>query len=127
MASPTTTQNAAEPSPMRDAFSIKTASIREVVHDRDKINKHDAEKQKQQACILRGNAAAKLAADLGPRYARDRITLDKFQIYDQRQRAVLERVGQIAAKIDDVVRAGRNILILGAVGTGKDHLLAHLL
>ncbi len=43
------------------------------------------------------------------------------------QRAAFERVKEFADAIIENVAAGRNIVLFGTVGTGKDHLLAGLL
>jgi DNA replication protein DnaC len=70
----------------------------------------------------------RLARRLGPRYSPERSSLDTFHVYDRAaQGRVLERLRGIRARIAGYVAEGRGFVWLGAVGTGKDHLMAAML
>jgi DNA replication protein DnaC len=70
---------------------------------------------------------SQLEKDIGPRYSRELVTLESFKVYHKQQKAAIETVRFIAAQLADVVRRGEAVLLFGACGTGKDHLLANLL
>lgn len=61
-----------------------------------------------------------LAAALGSRYSPDRATFDGYKIYDARQKGVVAKLRHAA----QLASAGKHLVLYGAVGTGKDHLLA---
>jgi DNA replication protein DnaC len=65
--------------------------------------------------------------DLGPRYSHGRCTLDNYQLLYERQRPVLAAVRAFADGLPEAVKAGRNLILAGTIGVGKDHLLAALL
>lgn len=70
---------------------------------------------------MEASAQRRLAAlgyDLGARYSFDRTRLSRFEIYDQRQRVVIDALTAFLAD------ESRNLILFGPVGTGKDHLLA---
>jgi hypothetical protein len=50
-----------------------------------------------------------------------------FEIYDARQRPVLERVRACVDSLKEIIADGRGLIFFGTVGTGKDHLLIALL
>ncbi len=72
-------------------------------------------------------AIRQLAGELGPRYSPTSATLDRFNVYHPAQKPILERLRALATRLPEVVAEGRGIILYGAVGTGKDHLLAALL
>ncbi len=67
----------------------------------------------------------RLGQALGPRYWR--CTLGNYEIYDQRQAAVLDRLRAFAADMPGRLKNGGGLLLLGGIGCGKDHLAAALL
>lgn len=81
----------------------------------------------QEESIRRGTRVAKLATRLGARYGPAAATLDRFRIYDGKQRAVIARLRAIGDRLDELTAAGRGIVLFGSVGTGKDHLAAAML
>ena len=72
------------------------------------------------------NKARILLGDMGPRLARERVwPLDlRWQETHPAQRPVLAQVRLLLTSWTDRVRAGRGLVLLGTVGTGKDHLAA---
>jgi DNA replication protein DnaC len=79
---------------------------------------------------LKERAAARfhaIAKDLGPRYSPERCSLSTFRTPDPRQRAALEQVTEIHNTLAERIRKGQSVILFGANGTGKDHLLAALL
>lgn len=72
-----------------------------------------------------GGALQALAKRLGNRYAR--ATLTSFDLYDDKQRAAVERLTAFAENMPDHLRSSGGLLLYGPPGTGKDHLLAALL
>ena len=64
---------------------------------------------------------------IGKRYHPSVVGLDKFRVYHERQRAVLDRLRAFAADMERAVAEGRGLVLYGTVGTGKDHLLASML
>jgi DNA replication protein DnaC len=85
----------------------------------EELAKQEAAKAAQHAYAM----VERLAADVGARYSPDRVRLDNFEIYDARQRAVLERVRACADSLKEIIADGRGLIFFGTVGTGKDHLL----
>jgi len=67
-----------------------------------------------------------LAAVVGPRLAK--CTFKGYDLGDDRFTArrafALNKVQDYARHLEDNVKAGKNLILLGTVGTGKDHLLA---
>jgi len=53
-------------------------------------------------------------------------TLDNFHVTLPEQQEVLTAIRQYAAGLDANIEAGRNVLLVGPPGTGKDHLVAAL-
>ncbi len=70
-------------------------------------------------------ALARLGAQLGYRYAK--ATLANYRIYDERQRAVIERLSRFALAMPRHLEGMGGLLLFGDAGTGKDHLVAALL
>lgn len=66
-----------------------------------------------------------LIADLGSRYAH--AELSNYEIYDAKQRAVIEDVKTFAMEMEERTKGGGGLLLYGGVGTGKDHVIAALL
>lgn len=65
-----------------------------------------------------------LASDLGSRYSREATLLAAFDVYDQKQESAVNRMKAFFADLENVIRDGKGLVLYGAVGTGKDHLLA---
>jgi len=90
--------------------------------------REESERQKEEAErreTLRRRALAGLYETIGPRYRGCR--LDNFEATSDAQKAV---VGTLKRFIDDManeLKAGRNVVLYGPAGTGKDHLLADLM
>lgn len=72
-------------------------------------------------------AVRALAAQLGPRYAPSRATLDRYRVYHRAQEPVLARLRELSRDVEALASEGRGLVLYGAVGTGKDHLLAAML
>lgn len=66
-----------------------------------------------------------LGMKLGFRYAK--ATLSNFVRYDKRISPVVERLTDLAMRMQDVLADGGGLVLYGPPGTGKDHLLAALL
>jgi hypothetical protein len=62
---------------------------------------------------------------IGPRHAH--ASLDNFEVYHPKQSPVLAKCREIAAGMKAFIAEGRNLLLYGSVGAGKDHILAALL
>jgi DNA replication protein DnaC len=73
-----------------------------------------------------GRCMAGLKQQLQERYSPERAALDKFRVYDPsgRQAAALASVRDFIANMETVLRETHGLVLYGAVGTGKDHLLA---
>jgi DNA replication protein DnaC len=72
-------------------------------------------------------ARRQLERDLGERYSPSRASLETFAIYDDRQTEAIAKVKTFAANLPERVAQGQGLVLYGAVGTGKDHILAALL
>jgi DNA replication protein DnaC len=70
------------------------------------------------------NAMIDLQSSLGKRYAYGLATLDKFEIYHKAQESAIAKVREFLADLPSAFREGRSLVLYGAVGTGKDHILA---
>lgn len=68
-----------------------------------------------------------VATELGLRYSPALASFESFKCDRQDQSRVLNRLKSYAATINNNISAGRNMILYGPVGTGKDHLLAALL
>lgn len=73
----------------------------------------------------KSKALRTLVDSLGWRYATS--TLEDYEIYDERQRGVVARLRDFAAVMPEALKGGGGLMLFGAPGTGKDHLLAALL
>lgn len=84
----------------------------------------------QSGCPIASEAGGfvnRLSFDLGSRYSPKRTRLDRFEVYHANQKAAMERIAVIANGVEALAKEGRGVLFYGAVGTGKDHLLAGLM
>lgn len=73
----------------------------------------------------RGRHLVELLKSLGYRYSN--ATLESYEVYDERQRSVVTRLGRFAEAMPTHLRGGGGLLLCGDPGTGKDHLIAALL
>lgn len=73
----------------------------------------------------RGKHLAELVRRLGFRYCN--ATLENYEVYDNRQRDVVRRLGRFAEAMPSHLKGGGGLLLCGDPGTGKDHLIASLL
>jgi DNA replication protein DnaC len=89
----------------------------------EELARLEAAKQARQAAEM----VQRLAAQVGRRYAPDRVNLDTFELYDQKQRVLLAKARECARTIATLVDDGRGLVFFGVVGTGKDHLMVSLL
>lgn len=67
---------------------------------------------------------AALSQRLGRRYAEARF--GTFEVYDPKQRPIVDALRQYAEHLPDYACEGRGVLLYGPPGTGKDHLLVAL-
>lgn len=67
-------------------------------------------------------ALGEIVKQLGKRYSPALANLQAYRIYHANQTPVIEALR--TANVADMVKDGRGIVLLGSVGTGKDHLLA---
>lgn len=103
--------------PAAPVLSEAAAAIREAARLHIPATKGDYETVCK-ACL---NA---LAADLGERYSRERTLLSRFDIYHPAQKESVEKVSRFITSAASNLAGGRGLVLYGAVGTGKDHLLA---
>lgn len=80
----------------------------------------DLEREQQRKYELRSAWNAVLGAR-GTRY--ESAQLDTFAVYDERQRAALDRVRKFCERMPSHFHDGRGLVLFGPCGTGKDHLL----
>jgi len=73
----------------------------------------------------RGHAIVDLCRSLGRRYAQ--CTLSTYEIYDPKQKAVIDRLRYFAEEMPEFLETSGGLLLFGNPGTGKDHLIAALL
>lgn len=71
-----------------------------------------------------------IMSQAGSRYAN--ATLDSFRLHgtaeeQQRQESTLSHIRQFCESMPGCVQMGRNVVFLGTVGTGKDHLMIGML
>lgn len=85
----------------------------------------EAEARRQQQRLAQLVSA--VASALGPRYSPELATLDKFAEYHPNQKPVLAKLRSMVGGLGEFVAGGGNLIFLGSVGTGKDHLLASML
>ena len=64
---------------------------------------------------------------LGKRYAPERVRLADFEIYHAAQEPAFRSLLDYESRLEDRVREGCGLVMYGAVGTGKDRLIAYLL
>lgn len=63
----------------------------------------------------------RLRAAVGELYAG--CTLENYELYDDRQRAVHERLTRWVENLSGSISNGQGLLLWGPIGTGKDHLI----
>lgn len=109
---------------MDESLSKLLDRLRQAPRTSDEVHRHqlrDAERERRYALAI-------LQHDLGARYAPRRVAdLATFEIYDHRQTAAVDAIKRYAAHLGKHVAAGDGLVLYGAIGTGKDHLLAWLL
>lgn len=66
-----------------------------------------------------------LSSQLGTRYSWEAVK--EIKAFTLKQQEAVDRVKRVAVKIADMVTSGRGVVFYGPVGTGKDHMQAHLL
>lgn len=66
-----------------------------------------------------------LLASVGRRYENARLST--FETTCEQQKSVVDSLTEFASSIGDAVSAGRNLVLYGPRGTGKDHLLVAML
>ena len=86
----------------------------------DKWERDEAERKARLAVM-------DLATKLGQRYHPSKTSLEAYEVYHPAQGPVLERLRAIVPTVREFVEQGRGLIFYGAVGTGKDHLLAAML
>lgn len=62
---------------------------------------------------------------LGQRYLR--CSIDNFAVTSESQKKVVQQVRAFASQLPDHLSSGRNLVIAGPAGSGKDHFMAYLL
>lgn len=95
--------------------------------ERAKVSQLCATTAEEVAAREAEQATARLAAELGPRYAPSRCRLETFRVYHARQQPVVDRLIRLRGRIGELAASGAGLVLYGPVGTGKDHLLAALL
>jgi DNA replication protein DnaC len=95
--------------------------------EREAMNQRAAKLERERIEFDRRQAVHSLSSDIGPRYSRERVSLDSFTLYHQSQREVVERLRAVSAEIPERTKNGSGLVFLGTVGTGKDHLMAAML
>jgi len=89
------------------------------------------DRRREAAAYVLDQRWAVIREALGPRYADCRV--DTFDVTDPEPKyaaAKRKAVDQVRGYLDDLrenVRAGRNVLLFGPKGTGKDHLMVGML
>lgn len=66
-----------------------------------------------------------LVRQVGQRYSA--ATLDNYECNCEPQRKAVELLREFAANIESEISAGRNVVLFGPPGTGKDHLMMSLM
>ena len=127
---PTTAENSTkEPKPLRRSFDAILTRLREANEDPDQIErdrKRAADYEAREHAKRVGKAADTLRRTIPQRYLT--ATLGTFEAATGTPQAAVKRKAyQLANQIDRVVAERRNLLFLGPVGTGKDHLAVALL
>jgi DNA replication protein DnaC len=67
---------------------------------------------------------ADLIQKLGFRYRES--TLENYEVYDDKQRNVIARLGRFAETMPELLKGGGGLMLFGDPGTGKDHIVAAL-
>lgn len=95
----------------------------------------EAERQQREQCETEAEQRAQVALKLsrwrdvvvsvGRRY--ENAKLSTFEATCEQQRSVLESLAEFAANVGEAISAGKNLVLYGPRGTGKDHLLVAML
>lgn len=86
-----------------------------------------AKLEAEEAARQTGNRLAALMLQLGNRYSPKLCSLDTFEVYCEAQRTAVNRLRSIQSRLSAFIGDGSGLVLFGAVGTGKDHLLAAML
>ena len=86
-----------------------------------------AEENEKREARAKGAAMARLEADVGPRYAPDRATLEGFQVYHKGQEAIIKRLKMLRDQLPEIAKSGQGLVFYGSVGAAKDHLAIAML
>jgi DNA replication protein DnaC len=87
----------------------------------DCVKEYDtARQEEQQGREVEKNRASLAKAGITPRFLS--ADFDNYTISCEKQRIALEACKDYASRIDEVLKKGENLLLIGAVGTGKNHL-----
>jgi DNA replication protein DnaC len=89
--------------------------------------RRDEERRLQLIELQRQDRIAQIVKDGGPRYHPERVSLNNYQCHHKGQAQVLARIRELAGRLPEAIKQGECLLLIGTVGTGKDHLLASLL
>ena len=99
-------------------------TVRRLEERRIQVEKEEAERAEREKAQRISECVHRLAADLGKRYRPERARLDNFELYHKSQDKVLTALRELLPRLSELVSAGRGLIFLGPVGTGKDHLMA---
>lgn len=72
-------------------------------------------------------ARERLERSLGKRYSQGACSLAAYRVYDPRQQIAVDTVNRVLGRLAEVIDNGEGVLLVGSVGTGKDHFLGCLL
>jgi len=90
--------------------------------DRERRDGESAERVRQAECLTRWRT---LVGQFGRRYEQARLS--NFEATCEQQLTVVRQLTEFVAGIGEAITAGRNVVLYGPRGTGKDHLLVALL
>ena len=93
--------------------------------DRARAEQLQLEAIERQERATRQRRWLELVAQVGRRYESARLAT--FEANTEAQRSVVESLSDFAGKISEVIAAGRNLVLFGPRGTGKDHLLVAMM
>lgn len=116
-----------EPQPLATAIPSFQSRYQRTPAEQQAIDEGVAQREAATAERQRQERREQLAGQLGQRYSRERVALERFTIYNPEQRKVVDHIRRLASDIDASIGDGQNVILFGPVGTGKDFLLANLL